>query len=152
MPRLRRLAFYIMSVTARFRQFSLRLPWMSPVLRQNFLWVENNKLTGSRPSQGSDPSSRDSYACAWVSLASSLIRLTSIYRGWTASFPPHQVGIRRPDRSDGATLPVVGETRTYRKPPREFCQPVFASQGQGACGLRGGSGRIQKATVLDGVH
>jgi hypothetical protein len=60
--------------------------------------------------------------------------------------------IRRPDRSDSADLQAVGETRPERKPRREFCRPVFASQGQDACGLRGGSGRIQIATVSDGVH
>ena len=62
--------------------------------------------------------------------------------GNPARFPQHEVGIRQPDRSDGAARPAVAESRYDRKPHRKFCWPVFASRGQDACGLRGGASSL----------
>jgi len=62
------------------------------------------------------------------------------------------VWIRQPDRNDDAARPVDPEKEPARRQWSEFCTPGFPSATQDACGLRGSSGRIQRANVSDGVH
>src|ERR1019366_3409417 len=62
------------------------------------------------------------------------------------------VWIGQPDRNDDATRRVGREKQRDPKPPNESCRRVFPSPIQDACGLRGSSGRIQKAAVSDAVR
>ena len=123
-----------------------------PVLRQNFIRVENNESNQKPSTKVPDLRQeqlclRTDFLCRGSSSASHLY-----IKDGQPSFPQHEVGIRRLDRSDGAVRQAVGKTRSDRKPLREFSRQVFASPGQGACGLRDHSGRIRKEAFSDGVH
>ena len=62
------------------------------------------------------------------------------------------VWVRQPDGNDDAARPVDPEKERARRRWSVFCSPGFPSATQDACGLRGSSGRIQRANVSDGVH
>src|ERR1035437_3398310 len=60
--------------------------------------------------------------------------------------------IRQPDHNDDAARRFDPAKEPDPRLWNEFCSRGFPSPTQGACGLRGNSGRIQKANVSNGVR
>ena len=60
--------------------------------------------------------------------------------------------IRQPDRNDDAARRFDPAKERAPRLWSEFCSRGFPSPIQGACGLRGNSGRIQRAYVSNGVR